>query len=72
MKKLPPICLNRLAKEFGLEFVEGKQKIQGSATTWEIDAKGVAGDEGFFIVECRRHTTSKQSQRFGCPGLLDN
>jgi hypothetical protein len=55
--------LNRFAKEFGFKFVEGKQKIQGSATTWEIDAKGVAGDEGFFIVECRRHTTSRQSQK---------
>jgi hypothetical protein len=57
--------LNRFAKEFGLKFVEGKQHIQGqrSGTTWEIDAKGIAeGDEGFFLVECRRYTTSKQSQ----------
>lgn len=57
--------LNRFAKEFGLKFVEGKQHIQGqrSGTTWEIDAKGIAeGDEGFFLVECRRYITSKQSQ----------
>ena len=39
--------LNRFANEFGLKFVEGKQKIQGSATTWEIDAKGVAGNDRF-------------------------
>ena len=48
-----------------LKSVEGKQKIQGrrTGTTWEIDAKGVAeGSEGFFLVECRRYTTSKQSQ----------
>jgi hypothetical protein len=55
---------NRFAKEFGLKFVEGKQKVEGrrSGAIWEIDAKGVAGDEGFFIVECRRYTTSKQNQ----------
>jgi hypothetical protein len=53
--------LNRFAKEFGLKFVEGKQKILGSITTWEIDAKGVPGDEGFFIVECRR-CKKKQTQ----------
>jgi len=56
--------LNRFAKEFGLKFVEGKQKIQGrrTGTTWEIDAKGVA-EGGFFIVECRRYLRSKQSQK---------
>ena len=57
--------LNRFAKEFELKFVEGKQKIQGrrSGTKWTIDAKGVAeGNEVFFIVECRRYTTSKQNQ----------
>jgi hypothetical protein len=57
--------LNRFAHIFRLEFVEGKQNIQGqrSGTTWTIDAKGIAeGNEGFFIVECRRYTTSKQNQ----------
>lgn len=56
--------LNRFAKEFGLKFVEGKQKVEGrrSGTSWTIDAKAVAGDAGFFIVECRRYTTSKQNQ----------
>jgi Restriction endonuclease len=54
--------LDRLASEFGLERVEGKQHILGS-TDWEIDAKGVkVGGEGFVIIECRRHTRSKQSQ----------
>jgi hypothetical protein len=57
--------LNQFASEFGLERVEGKQEVVGqrSGTTWEIDAKGFRqGDSGFFIVECRRYTTSKQNQ----------
>lgn len=57
--------LHDLAEEFGLERVEPKQTVIGqrSGTEWEIDAKGVRIDgEGFVIVECRRYTTSKQSQ----------
>jgi len=44
--------LDKFAREFGLNRVEGKQKIQGqySGTEWEIDAKGVReGNEGFVI-----------------------
>jgi len=57
--------LNQFAAEFGLDHLEGKQKVSGkrSGTSWEIDAKGVRlGNEGFVIVEFRRHTTSGQSQ----------
>jgi len=57
--------LDRNAQEFGLQRVEGKQAVGGcrSGGSWEIDAKGVQeGGEGFVIVECRRHTTSKQNQ----------
>lgn len=57
--------LDRCDSEFGFARVEGKQKVRGyrSGTEWEIDAKGVRdGDEGFVIIECRRYTTSKQSQ----------
>jgi hypothetical protein len=57
--------LNQFAKEFGLERVEGKQSVSGkrSGTEWEIDAKGVGNtSEVFFIVECRRNTTERQSQ----------
>ncbi len=57
--------LDRNAKEFGLERVEGKQSVTGqrSGTSWKIDAKGVKkNSEGFIIVECRRYTTSKQNQ----------
>lgn len=57
--------LNQFAKEFGLDRVEGKQDISGhrSKTTWEIDAKGVRDkDTAFMVVECRRYTTSRQSQ----------
>lgn len=57
--------LDRNAEKFGLERVEGKQSVYGerSRTNWEIDAKGIKVDgEGFVIIECRRYTTSKQSQ----------
>jgi len=57
--------LNQFAREFGLSRVEGKQSVPGlrSHTAWEIDAKGVReGNDGFIIVECRRYTSSKQSQ----------
>jgi len=57
--------LNQFAKEFGLERVEGKQRIKGqrSGTEWQIDAKGVReNNEGFLIIECRRYTTSRQNQ----------
>lgn len=57
--------LNQFAAKFGLERVEGKQDLAGhrSGTSWEIDAKGFRQEDGgFVIVECRRYTTSKQSQ----------
>lgn len=54
--------LDRIASEFGLERVEGKQHVRGS-TDWELDAKGVkVGGGGFVIIECRRYTKAKQSQ----------
>ncbi len=57
--------LDEFAAEFGLDHVEGKQQVTGqrSGTSWEIDAKGIRqGNDGFVIVEFRRHTTSRQSQ----------
>lgn len=57
--------LEKLRQEFGLEKVEGKQKLVGikSGTEWEVDAKGISADgEGTVIIECRRYTKSKQSQ----------
>lgn len=56
--------LNEFSTHFGLGRVAEKQLVPGaSGTEWEIDAKGVvANGEGFVIVECRRHTTSKLSQ----------
>jgi hypothetical protein len=44
--------------------VEEKQIVPGeSGTDWEIDAKGVKeGENGFVIVECKRHTVSRVSQ----------
>lgn len=57
--------LNEICNEFGLEKVEGKQKVKGirAPTEYTIDAKGVKKEnEGFVIIECRRRTTSKQNQ----------
>ena len=57
--------LDKFADHFGLSRVEGKQPLLGirSGTEWTIDAKGIRqGSEAFVIVECRRHTTTKQDQ----------
>ncbi len=36
--------------------VRGKQDIDGEATTWEIDAKGIRDDDcAFLVVECKCH-----------------
>jgi hypothetical protein len=49
--------LGQMAAHFGLGRVEGKQLLTGvSGASWEIDAKGVReNDQGFVIIECRRH-----------------
>jgi hypothetical protein len=57
--------LEQNAHEFGLNRVEGKQKIHysTSGTPYEIDAKGIReGNEGFVIIECKRYPTSKVNQ----------
>jgi hypothetical protein len=57
--------LDKFAEHFGLSRVEGKQAVSGlrTGTQWVIDAKGIArGTEAFLIIECRRHTTSRQDQ----------
>lgn len=58
--------LGEFKAHFGLEDVEGEQKVKGmrSGTDWKIDAKGrkTCTDEMFVIVECRRHTSSGQKQ----------
>jgi hypothetical protein len=56
--------LNEIAKELGLDVVEGKQIVPGkTGAEWEIDGKGVRdGDGAFVVIECRRYTTSKVKQ----------
>ena len=56
--------LDLFKKEFQLNKVEGKQKIEGeSGTEWEIDAKGVTDDgESFIVIECKQFTKSKVPQ----------
>jgi hypothetical protein len=57
--------IDKFRDEFGLDAVEGKQRIRGlcSGTGWEIEAKGVReGRVGFIVIECRRYTTSRLDQ----------
>ena len=57
--------LDEFAAHFGLDRVEGKQKLPGvkSSTTWEVDAKGVRESDGaVFVVECRRYPDRKMNQ----------
>jgi hypothetical protein len=63
-EEIAQYLLNQMASHFALGHVEGKQIVAGaSGTCWEIDAKGVKEkDEGFLIIECRRHTTHGLSQ----------
>lgn len=48
----------------GISTVEGKQTLDGkSLATWEIDAKAWReGNEGFLVIEARRHTSSGLKQ----------
>ena len=57
--------IDSMASRFGLDRMEGKQKVEGAVTTttWEIDGKGFDVDgDGFVILEARRYTSSKLSQ----------
>ena len=57
--------LQAMSEELGIDFFEGKQRVDGklTGTSWELDGKGVReADQAFFIVECRRYTTSRQNQ----------
>ena len=62
-EKVAEYLLGQIGTHFGLGRVEGKQLVAGASATWEIDAKGVLeNDQGFLIIECRRHTTRGLSQ----------
>ena len=63
-EQVAEFLLGRMAEKLGLDFVEGKQLVEGrSGATWEIDCKGLrAADGAFIIIECRRRTTSPQKQ----------
>ena len=49
----------------GIVRVEGKQAVLSqSGAHWTIDAKGILIDRvAFLVVECQRHTTSRQEQK---------
>ncbi|MGS2808000.1 hypothetical protein [Nocardia sp. MW-W600-9] len=55
--------VDRIGNMLGLERVEGKQKLVGKLTTWEVEGKGVKlGGEGFVVMECRRYPGRKLTQ----------
>lgn len=57
--------IDRVKESFDLIAVEGKQSIKGqrAKNSIEIDGKGVlCGNEGFLIIECKRHTSQNLSQ----------
>ena len=57
------ILLMHLSTDLGLARVEGKQKLVGRSSEWEVDAKGIAAEDGkFVIVECRQYRTSRINQ----------
>ena len=58
--------LDRFREHFGLDRVEGKQRVTGVASTWELDAKGVLVDgAGIVVVECRRRKTRVPQEDMG-------
>lgn len=56
--------ISDLRHELDVADVATKQKLTGaSGATWEIDGRATCeGEEGFLVVEARRHTTSGQKQ----------
>src|SRR5690242_9214183 len=64
-EQVAQFLLNQFAQHFKLGKIEGKQKLPAKrAGNWEIDAKGVKVDgQGFLVVECRRHTTSRLNKK---------
>lgn len=67
-EKVAEYLLGKLAPQFGLSNVEGKQKIEGaSRTEWEVEAKGVRGgpDEAFIIIECRKRARKINQEQIG-------
>ncbi|MFI2478154.1 restriction endonuclease [Nocardia xishanensis] len=62
-EQVAQFILNRIAADLGLERVEGKQSLVGTATDWEVDGKGVrVGDQGFVLIECKRYPKRRITQ----------
>jgi len=64
-EEVAAFLLNQFSDELNLGKVEGKKIVPGaSGTKWEIDGKGYSEDgSAFVIVECKRYTKSKVSQK---------
>lgn len=59
------LILDQSKVHFGLESVEGPQKIPGKLTDWAIEAKGVAVGGGTVIVECRLRKRRQDQEALG-------
>lgn len=63
-EEVAAFLLNRYRDEFGLSEVQPKQSSSGTATTWEIDAKGIRDGSGAIVlIECRRYPTRRINQK---------
>jgi hypothetical protein len=63
-EEVAALVLNQCATEFGIERVEGKQKVVAkSGATFEVDARAwTAGNAAHLLVECKKHENTGISQ----------
>lgn len=63
-EEIAALVLNHCAAEFGIERVEGKQKVAAkSGATFEVDARAwTAGNAAHLLVECKKHENTGISQ----------
>ena len=65
-EELATQLLDRFREDFGLSAVEGKHRVPGRTTTWELDAKGVLADgAGIVVVECRNRKSRTTQEEMG-------
>ncbi|WP_291590067.1 restriction endonuclease [Comamonas sp. UBA7528] len=63
-EEIAALVLNQCATDFGIERVEGKQKVVAkSGTTFEVDARAwTEGDTAHLLVECKEHKNTRINQ----------
>ncbi|TPQ32022.1 hypothetical protein [Cupriavidus pinatubonensis] len=63
-EEIAALVLNQCAAEFGIDRVEGKQKVVAkSGATFEVDARAwTEGNAAHLLVECKKHENTGISQ----------